>query len=276
MLLAQPNPTWTTPIKPFKIMDNLYYVGSEDLAAYLVATPLGNILINANLVTSPAQIKASVEALGFSWGDTRILLNSQGHYDHVAGSAEVVKETRAKVEVMDGDVAVMESGGAKDFASLPKFPPVHVDKVLRDGDTVKLGGVTLTARKTAGHTRGCTTWTMQVEGLGGTTLDVVIIGGMAALDEYRLVATPGHPASYKGIAEDFERTFVTLKGLHCDIFLGGHGSYFGLKEKVARMANEGQKVWIDPEGYRTTVAEAQAAFEKRLAADRAKTQGGAL
>src|SRR5579859_588668 len=153
---------WTTPVAPFKISGSLYYVGSRDLAAYLVVTPRGNILINANLESSPAQIRRSVEQLGFHWADTKILLSSQAHYDHEAGAAEVLRETGALQMIMDGDVDVVRTGGTADFdPTLPHFPPTRVDRTLHDNDTVTLGGTTLTAHKTAGHTRGCTTWTMQ-------------------------------------------------------------------------------------------------------------------
>ncbi|MGI4758296.1 MAG: MBL fold metallo-hydrolase, partial [Janthinobacterium lividum] len=144
---------WTTPLAPFHISGNLYWVGSRDLAAYLVVTPQGNILINANLETSPPQIRHSVEQLGFKWADTKILLSSQAHYDHVAGAAEVVRETHAKHMVMDGDVSQMQSGGATDYdKTLDRFPPAHVDRVLHDGETVSLGGTSIVAHKTAGHT----------------------------------------------------------------------------------------------------------------------------
>ncbi len=162
---ADLNPAWTAPIPPFQIADNLYYVGRQDLASYLVTTPRGNILVNANLVSSPPQIRASVEKLGFRWEDTKILLNGQAHDDHVGGMAEVIRETHAKNMVMDGDVSVVETGAKTDFLSpsrnIPGFAPAHVDRVLHDADTVSLGGVILTAHKTAGHTRGCTTWTMR-------------------------------------------------------------------------------------------------------------------
>lgn len=233
-LHGQVDPDWTTPQKPFRIAGNLYYVGSRDLAAYLVVTSVGNILINANLDSSPPQIRASVESLGFRWKDTRILLNSQAHFDHSAGNAEVVKETGAKLMVMDGDVQTMETGDAHDFggSDLPRFPPTHVARVLHDGDTVRLGGTVLTAHKTAGHTRGCTTWTMQVMDQGHVR-DVVIVGGFAAFNSYRLIDRPGHPASYPGILADFENGFAVERRLPCDIFLGAHGSYFGMQEKLA-------------------------------------------
>src|SRR5918997_1083979 len=163
---AEMNPEWTTPLPPFQIADNLYYVGSQDLAAYLVTTPAGNILINANLETSPPQIRASVEKLGFQWADTKILLNSQAHFDHMAGAAQILRETGAKNMVMERDAEVVESGGRTDFLfaikAVPAFAPAKVDRVLKHGDTVELGGVTLTAHKTAGHTIGCTTWTLPV------------------------------------------------------------------------------------------------------------------
>ena len=210
ILCGEIDPAWTTPLPPFRIADNLYYVGSQDLASYLVVTPKGNILINANLVTSPPQIRASVEKLGFRWKDTAILLNSQAHDDHVGGAAEVLRETGAKNMVMDGDVSVVESGSRTDFLSpspnIHAFPAAHVDRVLHDLDTVSLGGVTLTAHKTAGHTRGCTTWSLRAHLPGepaGTIRNIVIVGGTGFWSEYHLVATPGHRASYPGNRSGF-------------------------------------------------------------------------
>jgi metallo-beta-lactamase class B len=271
LVRADANPDWTTPLAPFKIADNLYYVGSRDLAIYLITTPKGNILINAGLESSPPQIRTSVERLGFRWTDTKILLNGQAHFDHVAGAAEVLRETHAKNFVMEHDAELMEAGGTTDFArvsdGIGPYPPAHVDRILHDGDTVTLGGVTLTAHKTAGHTRGCTTWTLRVH-VPGEPADqlrnVVIVGGFAALSGYRLVDTPGHPASYPGISSDFEHTFTTLHALPCDIFLGAHGVYFNMLAKLARMPQQGDMVWIDPTGYQRAVSEAQQDFETEL------------
>jgi metallo-beta-lactamase class B len=265
---AEINAEWTTPLPPFQIADNLYYVGSQDLAAYLVTTTAGNILINANLDTSPPQIRESVEKLGFKWADTKILLNGQAHYDHMGGAAQIVRETGAKNMVMDGDVEVAESGGRTDFLadsdSVPPYPPVKVDRVLHDGDTVKLGGVTLTAHKTAGHTRGCTTWTMRAHLPGEAAeqrREVVIVGGVSFWSDFHFMDRGEQKASYPGIAQDFARTFETLRTLPCDIFLGAHGSYFDMKAKLARFAEEGARVFVDPEGYKQFVAKGQAAFE---------------
>src|ERR1700723_4255343 len=181
---SETNPAWTTPVAPFRIADNLYYVGSQDLASYLVVTSKGNILINANLVSSPPQIRANIEKLGFRWQDTKVLLNSQAHDDHIGGAAEVIRETHAKNMVMDGDVSVVETGAKTDFLApspnIPGYPSAHVARVLHDGDTVTLGDVILTAHKTAGHTRGCTTWTMRSHMPGdpaGVTRNIVIVGG---------------------------------------------------------------------------------------------------
>ena len=267
--IAQPHPAWTATQKPFRVAGNLFYVGSQDLAAYLVVTPAGNILINSNLASSPPQIRASVEQLGFRWSDTRILLISHAHFDHAAGSAQVLRETGASMMVMDGDAQVVEQGGHNDFdrSDIPPFPRAHVSRVLHDGDAVELGGVVLTAHKTAGHTRGCTSWTMQVQD-GGKTRNVVIVGGLYALSSYRLAGTRSKPTSYPGITEDFEHGFAVLGALPVDIFLGAHGSYFNMQEKLARIPQEGSAVWIDPKGYKRTLTDAEVALQQHLAKER--------
>jgi metallo-beta-lactamase class B len=267
---AQSHPDWTTPLTPFRIAPNLYYVGSRDLASYLITTSAGDILINSNLASSPPQIRHSVEQLGFHFSDIKILLISHAHSDHASGSAAILKQTHAKYMVMDADVSSIETGGRTDFAHFTPFPPAHVDRTLHDGSTVQLGGITLTAHKAAGHTPGCTTWTMQVIE-NGKPLNVVIIGSVTALSEYRLIATPGHPASYPGIAQDFAHTFNVLDKLPCDIFLSSHGEYFDLLHKVARMPTEGPSVWIDPAGYHRAIAQSRADFEADLARQQAAT-----
>ena len=261
---AQGNADWTTPIAPFRIADGLYYVGSKDLASYLVATPQGHILINSSLESSPALIRKSVEQLGLEYTDIKILLISHAHWDHNAGSARVAQETGAKYMVMDGDAPVVESGGALDFAySDSPYPKAKVDRVLHDGDEVKLGDAVLVAHKTAGHTRGCTTWTMKVK-QNGKTLNAVIVGSWNVNPGFRLVDKPQQPASYPGMADDYRKTFAVLKKLPCDIFLGAHGSYFNLKGKLPRLAEEGPQVFLDAAEYKEFVAKGQAAFEAAL------------
>ncbi len=259
----QTNPTWVKPFPPFRIAGNLYYVGSEDLAAYLVVTPQGNILINSNLESSPPQIKKAIESLGFKFGDTKILLISHGHFDHCAGSAEIKRLTGAKYEVMDRDVSVIESGGHTDFNYAADksmwFPPTKVDRILHDGDTVSLGGTTLTAHLTAGHTKGTTTWTLD-EKENGQTLHVVIVGSPNVNPGYRLVNNKTYPQ----IADDYRHEFEVLKSLPCDVFLGAHGGYFGLAEKYPRWKAGDKNAFIDPAGYKAYIADREQAFESEL------------
>ena len=258
-------PEWTTPVTPFKITDNIYYVGSKDLAAYLIVTPAGEVLINSNLESSVPQILDSIRQLGFKPADVKILLISHAHYDHDGGSAGLKRTTGAKYMVMDADVPVVESGGAKDFAyPADRYPAAKVDRILHDGDEVKLGGVVLTAHNTAGHTRGCTTWTLRSP-VNGTLRDVVIVGSWNVNDSFRLVDRPGKPASYPGIAQDYAHSFAMLKSLKCDVFLGAHGVYFDMLAKLEKAkSGAGESAWIDPEGYKAKVEERQRAFESAL------------
>jgi len=268
---AQDDRAWTRPFPPIRIAGNLYYVGSEDLASYLVVTPKGNILINSNLASSPALIRKSIETLGFRFADTKILLISHAHFDHCAGSAKIKQLTGAKYFVMTGDVAVVQSGGKADFQYGARkdlqYPPAKVDRILHDGDKVELGGVTLVAHKTAGHTKGTTTWTMD-EAEGGKTLHVVIVGSPNVNPGYKLVANKTYPQ----IASDYRRQFQVLNALTCDIFLGAHGGYFDLKEKYSRFKNGGHDAFIDPNGYKQYVADREQAFEAELARQSAKKQ----
>jgi len=258
-LFSQSNPDWTTPFPPHRMIGNIYYVGSRDLASYLIVTSQGDILINSNLSTSPAQIRRSVEQLGFRFSDIKILLISHAHSDHAGGSAAIKQMTHAQYMVMDADVPVVESGGRADFqfGKSPDmyFPPTKVDRVLHDGSEVRLGDTVLVAHLTPGHTKGCTTWTMKVRD-HGQTYNVVIVGSPNVLSDYKLV----HNAAYPQIASDFERTFAVLKSLPCDVFLGAHGSYFGLLEKYPRLKGGGPNPYIDPAGYKAYVAEHEQDF----------------
>ena len=266
-LLAQAN-DWTEPFPPFKIAGNLYYVGSKGLASYLITTPQGHILINSDLEENVPLIKSSVETLGFEFSDVKILLISHAHWDHDAASATIKKITGAKYMVMDADVSVVESGGKTDFqyGNVPTslYTPTKVDRVLHDGDEVKLGNAALVAHLTPGHTKGCTTWTMKVQERG-KTYNAVIIGSPNVNPGYRLVDNSAYPQ----IAADYEQMFRVLKSLPCDIFLGAHGDYFNLGAKYARLKQDGVAVFIDPEGYKNYVADKEAAFKSELAKQRA-------
>ena len=261
-LFAQANPDWTEPFPPFHIAGNLYYVGSRGLANYLVTTPQGNILINSDLEANVPMIEASIEKLGFKFKDTKILLISHAHWDHDAGSAMIKERTGATYMVMDADVSVVESGGKTDFAygNTTVYRPAKVDRVLHDGDEVKLGSTVLVAHLTPGHTKGCTTWTMAVTERG-KTYDVVIVGSPNVNPGYKLVDNTAYPQ----IAEDYERMWRVLKSLSCDIFLGAHGNYFGLEEKYP-LRNEGSaNPFVDPSGYKKYIAQKEEDFRTELA-----------
>ena len=264
---AQAN-DWLEPFPPFRIAGNLYYVGSRGLASYLVTTPRGHILINSDLEANVPMIRASVEKLGFKYTEIRILLISHAHWDHDAGSALVKQQTGAKYMVMAGDVPVVESGGQKDFQygsdQKTLYKPAKVDRVLRDGDRVELGDSVLVARLTAGHTKGCTTWTMTVKD-GAKSYEAVIIGSPNVNPGYQLVKNAAYPA----IADDFTRTFETLAALPADLFLGAHGAYFGMEEKYARLQKGDQEAFVDREGYRKFVADKSAEFQAALRKQRA-------
>jgi metallo-beta-lactamase class B len=260
------NPSWLDAFKPFRIAPGLYYVGSRGLASYLVTTSEGHILINSNLERSVPMIRASVEQLGFRFADIRVLLISHAHYDHDAGSARIKELTGARYMVMEGDVATVESGGRNDVQygadTAQHYPPAKVDRVLRDGDEVRLGGVVLVARLTPGHTKGTTTWTMNVAD-GGRSYDVVIIGSPNVNPGYKLVGNSAYPR----IADDFEKTFQVLKSLPVDYFLGAHGSYFDLERKLAQKGSA-QSPFMDADGYRAYVIDRERAFRSELARQR--------
>src|SRR4029450_5726227 len=259
---AQANPDWHRGIAGFRIAGNLYYVGTADLAAYLIATPQGNILINGTFKEDVPAIRKSIEGLGFKYADTKIILISHAHGDHDEGVGLIKSDTGAKLMVMDADVAAVESTAAG-------RPGAKVDRVLHDRDTVELGGAKLTARLTPGHTPGGATWTMQVSD-GGRTLNAVIIGSPNVNAGYILVNNKNYPQ----IAGDYVKTFALLTTLPVDLFLGAHGAYFNLKDKLPKMSASGPNVFVDPEGYKAYVAVWEQAFEKELAKQRGEAHAG--
>jgi metallo-beta-lactamase class B len=265
---AQDDPTWLEPFPPFKIADNLYYVGSKGLANYLITTSQGHILINSDLEANVPLIRASVEKLGFKFTDIKILLINQSHWDHAAGSAAIKKLTGAQYVVMDADVSVVESGGKSDFHyggdAASHYPPAKVDRVLHDGDEIKLGTAVITARITPGHTKGCTTFTMRAV-VDGKPRDVVIIGGTAVNPGFKLIGNTRYPT----IADDYARTFKVLKDLPCDLPLGAHGAYFDMEAKYQRSQQGDKTAFIDPAGYKKFVASAEKNYLGELAKQKA-------
>ncbi len=252
------------PYPPHHVIGNIYFVGSRSLGIYLITTSKGNILINAGLEESVPMIQHSVEKLGFRFADIKILLISHAHFDHNAGAALIKQITGAKYEVMDADVPAVESGGRKDFfyGNVPEmlYAPTNVDRVLHDGDSVRLGDTVLTAHLTPGHTKGCTTWTMKA-GAGGRVYDVVIVGSPNVNPGYKLV----NNVTYPQIASDYEKMFRVLRSLPCDVFLGAHGDYYNLEAKFARLHPGGANPFIDPIGYKNYVDDRERAFRAELA-----------
>jgi metallo-beta-lactamase class B len=261
---AQATPDWTNPFPPYRIIGNVYYVGSQGLASYLITTKEGHILINSSLESSVPLIRGSIEKLGFKFGDVKILLISHAHWDHCAGSASIKELTGAKYMVMDADVPEIEAGGKGNFqygdSPTSRYQPTKVDRVLHDGEAVKLGDAILTAHLTPGHTKGTTTWTMKAKE-GNNSYNVVIIGSPNVNAGYKLV----NNALYPQIASDYERMFRILKSLPCDVFLGAHGNYYGMEAKYARMKEHAANPFIDPEGYKSYVAEREQTFRTELA-----------
>ncbi len=255
------------PFPAYRVIGNIYYVGASDIAAFLITTPGGHILINSGYEDTPRIIRDGILKLGFQLRDVKILLNSQAHFDHVAGQAEMQRLTGARIYSSQREVAVLESGGKGDlrWGAEYTYPPVKVDHVVRDLEPVTLGGVTLVAHLTPGHSIGCTTWTMRVSD-GGKAYDVVFVGGTAVNPGVRLVRKPTWP----GITGDFDRTFRTLRNLKCDVFLGAHGVYYGMGEKYRRMT-EGAAVnpFIDPAGYRAYIDAAEKSYRAELARQQA-------
>ncbi len=265
-------PEQLAPFPPFKIAGNIYYVGPKSTADYLISTPQGLILINTDWDKNVPLIRASVEKLGFKFSDIKIILVSHAHPDHVEGSAAIKAQTGAQYMVMEQDVDVVESGGKTDFnhgigaADEQFYPPAKVDRVLHDGDKVRLGGTELTAHLTPGHTKGNTTWTMQVQD-GGKKCNVVIVGSAAVGPKVDLLHNPKYPQQ----VDDYERTFKVLKSLPADIFLGAHGGYFNMEKKVAQLQQNGAtNPFVDPAGYAEYVAQSEREFRSALARQKAR------
>jgi metallo-beta-lactamase class B len=237
---------------PHKIAGNLYYVGTESLASFLIVTPDGDILINSDYEQDVPTIKDSVEKLGFKFSDVKILLGSHAHADHMEGDALVQELTGAKLMAMSEDIPALSK-------MTPGGKPHKIDRVLHDGDTVTVGGITLTAHLTPGHTRGCTTWSFKVAD-AGKTYDVVIIGSMGVNPGYQLVSNKDVP----NISDEYVRGFKVLHSLPCDIPLGSHPAMFNMAEKYARLG-KGPNPYIDPEGYKKEIDINETAFTLRRA-----------
>ena len=266
--LSEEEARWNAPVAPFRIADNLYYVGTGDLAAYLVVDRSGMILLDGGLPQSASLILDSIRRLGFEPKRVRYLINSQAHSDHAGGLAELKRVTGAKLLASAPDAELLERGGSGDFAfgdSLT-YPPVRVDGVIKDGAALSLGRTRMKAHVTPGHTRGCTSWTLPLR-VDGRTRNALFICGASA-PGYRLRGNPAYP----WIMEDFRRSFTKWRSLDCTVFLGAHASYYGMAEKRARMALEKPNPFVDPNGCRAFLDKAEARIQAQHARETASPE----
>jgi len=255
------------PVPPRHLVGNIYYVGASGVSSFLITTPGGHILLDTGFADTVPLIQHSVEQLGFKLTDIKLILSSHAHIDHTGGHAEMKHLTGAEVVASAGDARVLESGGADDFLPWPKdaihYTPVKVNRIVADGEGITLGGITLTAHLTPGHTRGATTWTMNVTD-AGRTYRVVFFSSMTINPGVRLLRN----AAYPEILADYETTLAKLKALPCDIFFAPHGGQFAMTDKFARLDHgEGARALVDPEGWRKLLATAEQAFRAQMAAE---------
>jgi metallo-beta-lactamase class B len=262
---AQADPvsrSWNQPVEPFRIIGNVYYVGASDVTSFLIATPEGHILLDSGFKETVPQILQNIPKLGFKVEDVKILLNSHAHQDHAGGLALLKQLTGARLIVSRGDQPLLARGGLRDpnFGDTMRFDPVRADRLIDDGATVKLGGATVTALLTPGHTPGCTTWTMKVPAEGKSYN--VLFACSASSPGYQLVGNRAYP----NIVEDYQRTFRILESLQPDVFLAAHGGFFGLQQKIQAMkANPEANPFIESSRYRAWLKGARQDFEKKLA-----------
>ena len=249
------------PFPAHKVIGNVYFVGNEALGSYLITTREGHILVNSDFEKTVPQIRAGVEKLGFKFTDIKILLGSHAHGDHQQADAMVKELTAARVMALEQDVPALRK-------MMPGGKPHPIDKILKDGELVTLGGVTLTAHLTAGHTKGCTTWSWKTPE-AGKTYDVVLVCSVGVNPGYVLVDNKDYPE----IAADYVKSFAKLRSLPCDVFIAAHGDFYHLAEKYAKVGKSETNPFVDHAGYLAYIDEKERDFNKRLAEQ--KAAGGA-
>ncbi len=267
-LLAKAREAWNKPTEPFKIIGNVYYVGTDGLASYLITSRQGHILIDTVMPESTSQIKANIEKLGFKIGDIKYLLNTHAHIDHTGGFAELKQASGAQMVAGERDRPLLEGGyypGAQEETAL-NFPPVKVDRTVHEGDTVTVGDVTLTAHETPGHSPGCTSWAFSVKDGGATRSALIFCSGTVALN--RLVTNPTYP----GIVDDYRKTFARAKDMKVDVLLAPHPEMYKLAEKRARIADGAPNPFVSPGEFNAYAASLEKAFDDALAKQSAAAQ----
>jgi len=263
---------WTQAIEPFRIAGNIYYVGAKDLTSYLIVTPKGYILLDVGVNENAAMVAANIRKLGFDPSQIKIILNSHAHLDHAGGIAAIKRLTHAQFVASAADAPVLESGGVKDFhfGPKPQFPAVKVDRTIADGGTVSLGGVTMTAHLTPGHTKGCTTWTLPVT-VDGQPRQALFLCSLSILSGYRLTGDPSYPT----MGADYAHTYDVLHALPCEVFLGSHGQFYGMLAKRQAVLDHpaAPNPFVDPAGCKAFIDRNEAAFRQKLAAARTSKAG---
>jgi len=267
-LLAALLVKWNTPTEPFRMIGNVYYVGTDGLASYLITSPQGHILVDTVMPEATSQIKANIEKLGFKVADIKYLLNTHAHIDHTGGLAEMKQASGAQLVAGEADKPLLEGGyypGARKETAL-NFPPVKVDRTVREGDTVTIADVTLTARETPGHSPGCTSWEFSVKDGDATRSALIFCSGTVALN--RLVTNPTYP----GIVTDYKKTFARAQDMKPDVLLAPHPEMYKMAEKRAKLAEGGPNPFVNPGEFNAYAATLEKAFEDALAKQTAAAQ----
>ena len=259
---------WNTPTEPFKMIGNIYYVGTDGLASYLITSPQGHILVDTVMPEATSQIKASIEKLGFKVTDIKYLVNTHAHIDHTGGLAELKQASGGKLVAGEADKPLLEGGyypGAQEESALA-FPPVKVDRTVREGDKVTVGDVTLTARETPGHSPGCTSWEFSVKDGDAMRSVLIFCSGTVALN--RLVPNPTYP----GIVTDYRQTFARAKDMKVDVLLAPHPEMYRMQDKRALISDGVPNPFVNPGEFNAYAATLEKAFEDALAKQTADAQ----
>ena len=267
-LLAALLVKWNKPTEPFKMIGNVYYVGTDGLASYLITSPQGHILVDTVMPEATSQIKANIEKLGFKVTDIKYLLNTHAHIDHTGGLAEMKAASGAQLVAGEADKPLLEGGyypGAREETAL-NFPPVKVDRTVREGDKVTVGDVTLIARETPGHSPGCTSWEFSVKDGDATRSALIFCSGTVALN--RLVTNPTHP----GIVTDYRKTFARAKDMKVDVLLAPHPEMYRMQDKRAMLSDGAPNPFVNPGEFNAYAATLEKAFDDALAKQTAAAQ----
>jgi metallo-beta-lactamase class B len=266
-LLKDTLKNWDTPTEPFKVIDNIYYVGTNGLASYLITSPQGHILIDTAMPEGGPLIEANIQKLGYKLTDIKYLINTHAHMDHTGGLAQIKNDSGAQLISGEKDKPLLEGGyypGQND--EFLKFPPVKVDRVVHEGDAVTLGNITLTAHETPGHTPGCTSWTTTAKDGDATRSVIFFCSATVALN--KLVTNPTYP----GIIDDYKKTFAWSKTVHPDVLLAPHPEMYDMPGKRAKIADGAPNPFVKPGEFNAFVDDLEKQFGKSLEKETAEAQ----